>query len=147
MNSLRLLAWLFLPLNKTAGHTINSFRWSSRGLCKPFSTLQPETFCCLSRSLFNFFCLFLFFFLRTLKIHMMADKAKDDSYSSLIHPPAHHHWDIYLQLCIWGDSVLLLIAEHVINRLLKREAWVFSIRGLILDKIVGKDRNPLSTMW
>ena len=86
-------------------------------------------FCCLRPFFVQLFCFFylFFFFLRTLKIHRMADKGKDDSYSSLLLLPAHHHSDIYLQLCFWGDSALLLIATRVINRLLKREARVFSI--------------------
>ena len=33
-------------------------------------------------------------------------------------PPAHEHWDIYLQLCMWDDYHVFLIATLVFTRLL-----------------------------
>ena len=34
-------------------------------------------------------------------------------YSILLHPPAHKHWDIYLQLRMWDDYHIFLIAQHL----------------------------------
>ena len=39
-------------------------------------------------------------------------------YSSLTLPPAHEHWYIYLQLCIWDDYHVFSIATLVFTRLL-----------------------------
>ena len=38
-------------------------------------------------------------------------------YSTLPFPPTHEHWDIYLQLCIWDDYHVFLIATLVFTRL------------------------------
>ena len=42
-------------------------------------------------------------------------------YSSLPLPSTHEHSDIYLQLCIWDDCHVFLIASLVITRLLLHE--------------------------
>ena len=39
-------------------------------------------------------------------------------YSTLPLPPAHEHSDIYLQLCMWDDYHIFLIATLVFTRLL-----------------------------
>ena len=39
-------------------------------------------------------------------------------YSTLPLPPAHEHWDIYLQLCMWDDYHVFLIATLVFTTLL-----------------------------
>ena len=39
-------------------------------------------------------------------------------YSTLPLLPAHEHWDIYLQLCIWDNYHVFLIAKLVFTRLL-----------------------------
>ena len=39
-------------------------------------------------------------------------------YSTLPLPPAHEHWDIYLQLCMWDDYPEFLIATLVFTRCL-----------------------------
>ena len=44
-------------------------------------------------------------------------------YSTLPLPPAHEHWDIYLQLCMWDDYHVFLIATLVFNRLLLHEIY------------------------
>ena len=44
-------------------------------------------------------------------------------YSTLPLPPAHEHWDIYLQLCIWDDYHVFLIAMLVFTRLLLDEFY------------------------
>ena len=44
-------------------------------------------------------------------------------YSSLPHPSAHEHWDIYLQLCTWDDYHVFLIAMLVFTRLLLDEIY------------------------
>ena len=42
-------------------------------------------------------------------------------YSTLPLSPAHEHWDIYLQLCMWDDYHVFLIATLVFTRLLLDE--------------------------
>ena len=44
-------------------------------------------------------------------------------YSTLPLPLAHEHSDIYLQLCMWGDSHVFLIATLVFTRLLLYEIY------------------------
>ena len=44
-------------------------------------------------------------------------------YSTLPLPPAHEHWDIYLQLCMWDDYHVFLIAALVLTRLLLDEIY------------------------
>ena len=44
-------------------------------------------------------------------------------YSTLPLPPAHEHWDIYLQLCMWDDYHVFLIATLVFTRLLLDEIY------------------------
>ena len=44
-------------------------------------------------------------------------------YSSIPLPPAHEHWDIYLQLCMWDDYYVFLIATLVFTRLLHGEIY------------------------
>ena len=39
-------------------------------------------------------------------------------YSTLPLPPAHEHWDIYSQLCMWDDYPEFLIATLVFTRCL-----------------------------
>ena len=40
-------------------------------------------------------------------------------YFTLPLPPAHRHWDFYLQLCKWDDYHVLLIAPLVFTTLLR----------------------------
>ena len=44
-------------------------------------------------------------------------------YSTLPLPPAHEHWHIYLQLCMWDDYHVFLIATLVFARLLLDEIY------------------------
>ena len=44
-------------------------------------------------------------------------------YSTLPLPPAHEHSDIYLQLCMWDDYHVFLIATLVLTRLLLDEIY------------------------
>ena len=44
-------------------------------------------------------------------------------YSTLPLPPAHEHWDIYLQFCMWDDYHVFLIATLVFTRLLPDEVY------------------------
>ena len=44
-------------------------------------------------------------------------------YSTLPLPPAHEHSDIYLQLCMWDDYHIFLIATFVLTRLLLVEVF------------------------
>ena len=50
-------------------------------------------------------------------------RAGTNFYSTLPHPPAHEHWDIYLQLCIWDDYHVFLIVTLVFTRLLLDEIY------------------------
>ena len=44
-------------------------------------------------------------------------------YSTLPLPPAHEHWDNYLQLCIWDYYHVFLITTLVFTRLLLNEIY------------------------
>ena len=44
-------------------------------------------------------------------------------YSTLPLPPAHKHSDIYLELCMWVDYHIFLIAPLVFTRLLLDEIY------------------------
>ena len=44
-------------------------------------------------------------------------------YSTILLPPTHKHLDIYLQLCIWYDYHVFLIATLVFSRLLLDENY------------------------
>ena len=44
-------------------------------------------------------------------------------YFTLPLPPTHEHWDIYLQLCMWDDYRVFLIATLVFTRLLLDEIY------------------------
>ena len=52
-------------------------------------------------------------------------------YSTLPLPPAHEHSDIYLQLCMWDDYHIFLIAPLVFTRLLLDEIFTLSNYHLI----------------
>ena len=72
--------------------------------------------------------IFLFFSIRVFFTH--TDDSQDSRgregtifYSTLPLPPAHEHWDIYLQLCMWDDYQLFLIATLVFTRLLLNEIY------------------------
>ena len=63
-----------------------------------------------------FFYLFIFFFLSGFSF-TNTDNSPDNRrregtifYSTLRFSPAHEHWDIYLQLCMWDDYHVFLIA-------------------------------------
>ena len=55
-------------------------------------------------------------------------------YSTLSLPPAHEHWDIYFQLCMWDDYHVFLIATLVFTRLLLDE--ISSLIKLALDWLI-----------
>ena len=71
----------------------------------------------------------LFFF--SIKVFFTGTDDSQDSkgregtifYSSIPLPPAHEHWDIYLQLCMWDDYYVFLIATLVFTRLLHGEIY------------------------
>ena len=69
-------------------------------------------------------------------------------YSTLPLPLAHEHSDIYLQLCMWGDYHVFLIATLVFTRLLLYEIyhitelpfdWLIddAMFACLLDEIIG----------
>ena len=55
-------------------------------------------------------------------------------YSTLPLPPAHEHWDIYLQLCMWDDYHVFLIATLVFTRLLLDE--IYHLIELLFDWLI-----------
>ena len=76
-----------------------------------------------------FFYLFIFFFLSGFSF-TNTDNSPDNRrregtifYSTLRFSPAHEHWDIYLQLCMWDDYHIFLIAPLVFTRLLLDEIY------------------------
>ena len=63
------------------------------------------------------------FLSQTLTIHSTAGEGGDHLYSSLPIPIAHDNSDIYLQLCMWGDHHVFLIASFLVTRLLLDEIY------------------------
>ena len=90
-----------------------------------FWGLKFRAFSDLSSYKSNFF----FFFLSGFSI-TDTDDSQDSRgmegtffYSTLPLPPAHEHSDIYLQLCMWDDYHVFLIATLVFTRLLLDEMY------------------------
>ena len=54
-------------------------------------------------------------------------------YSTLPLPPVHEHWDIFLQLCMWDDYHVFLIATLVFTRLLLDEVYHYRITIWVID--------------
>ena len=81
----------------------------------------------------NIFYLRLSYFFVSIRVYFTDTEDAQESrgrketifYSTLALPPAHEHWDIYLQLCMWHDYHILLIAPLVFNRLLLDEIYHF----------------------
>ena len=64
------------------------------------------------------------FLSQTLTIHRTTGNSKGTVfYSTQSLPSAHEHWDIYLQLCMWDDYQIFLIATLVFTRLLLDEIY------------------------
>ena len=64
------------------------------------------------------------FLSQTLTIHMTARGERGTIfYSTLPLPRAHEHRDIYLQLCVWDDYHVFVIATLVLTRLLLDEIY------------------------
>lgn len=63
-------------------------------------------------------CIFIKFSFTELTILRQQGKGDAIFYSSLLLPPAHEHWDAYLQHCIWVDCLVFLIVVPVITKLL-----------------------------
>ena len=58
-------------------------------------------------------------------------------YSILPLPPAHEHWDIYLELCMWDDYHVFLIATLVFTRLLLDKIYqLIKLPLHILDELI-----------
>ena len=55
--------------------------------------------------------------------HNSKGRERTIFYSTLPLPPAHEHSDIYLQLCMWDDYHIFLIAPLVFTRLLLDEIY------------------------
>ena len=83
-----------------------------------------KSFSWKERELFFFYQGFLS---QILTIHRTAREGRGHFgtffYSTLPLPPAHEHWDIYLQLCMWHDYHIFLIATLVFTRLLLDEIY------------------------
>ena len=69
----------------------------------------------------NFFFLSRFSFTYTNDSQDSRGREGTIFYFTLPRPPAHEHWDIYLQLWMWGDYHVFLIATLVFTRLLLDE--------------------------
>ena len=79
----------------------------------------------------NYVKFFLFFF--SIRVFFTDTEDSQNSrgregtvfYSTLPPPSANEHWDIYLQLCMWDDYHIFLIAAFVFTRLLRDEIYHF----------------------
>ena len=87
-------------------------------LHQPKIYLLPPTPSPLPPSKLNFFFLLGLSFTDTNDSGDSRVRERTISYSTLPLPLAHKHSDIYLQLCMWDDYHMFLIAPLVLNRLL-----------------------------
>ena len=67
------------------------------------------------------FLLFCFFFKGFLSRPLTTHRIAGEGRGPFFIPPAHEHSEIYLQLCIWDDYHMFLIATLVFTRLLLDE--------------------------
>ena len=79
----------------------------------------------LPRSALYIFCSIRVFFTDTDDSQGSRGREGTIFYLTLPLSPAHEHWDIYLQLCMWDDYYALLIATLVFTRLLLDEIYHF----------------------
>ena len=95
--------------------------------------LLPEKLknCILNEKLNPFFFLSGFFFRDTDNSQDSRGREGTIFYSTLPLPPAHEHSDIYLQLCMWDDYHIFLIAPLVFTRLLLDE--IYHLIELLFD--------------
>ena len=95
--------------------------------------LLPEKLknCILNEKLNPFFFLSGFFFTDTDNSQDSRGREGTIFYSTLPLPPAHEHSDIYLQLCMWDDYHIFLIARLVFTRLLLDE--IYQLIELLFD--------------
>ena len=82
---------------------------------------------------FNFFSIRVFF---TDTDNSQGSRGMEGTifYSTLPFPPTHEHWDIYLQLCMWDDYHVFLIATLVFTKLLLDE--IYHLIGLPFEWLI-----------
>ena len=73
----------------------------------------------------QFFFLSEFSFTETEDLQDSRRRKRIIFYSTLPLPPAHEHWDIYLQLCMWDNYHVFLIVTFVFTRMLLGEFYDF----------------------
>ena len=79
-----------------------------------FSSYGYSSYSSISGSLLNLFSLSIrVFFHRHWRFTGQSRKGGDHLLFTIPLPPAHEHWDIYLQLCKWDDYHVFLIATLV----------------------------------
>ena len=85
-----------------------------------------ETNCIYTKANFNKNVVYIYIYIYIyIKVFFTDTDYSQDSrgmegpifYSTLPLPPAHKHWDIYLQLCMWDDYHVFLISMFVFTRL------------------------------
>ena len=93
-------------------------KWS---VCK-ISVKNIQLYSCWSSSKFFFF-LSSFFFTNIDYSNDSSGKEGTIFYSTLPLPPVHEHSDIYLQLCMWDNYHVFLIATLAFTRLILDEIY------------------------
>ena len=78
----------------------------------------PVTNALSKRLLVSFFCLSRFSFTNTDDSQDSRGREETIFYSTLPLPPAHEHSHIYLQISMWDDCHIFLVAPLVFTRLL-----------------------------
>ena len=91
-----------------------NYRLQKAGLLKSVKIPLSEHF---------FFFLSGFYFTETDDSQDWRGREGTIFYFTLPLPPAHEHSDIYLQLCMWDDYHIFLIASFVFTRLLLDEIY------------------------
>ena len=82
----------------------------------------------------KFFFLLMVFFHRHWRIKGQKGKGGDHLSFTLPLPPAHEHWEIYLQLCMWDGYHISLIVTLAFTRLLLDE--IYHLIQLLFDWLI-----------
>ena len=109
------------------------------------SNLNSAPSCKLGKNTVRFAHVLLFHFISLFFLSGFSFTDTDDSqdsrgregtifYSTLPLPPAHEHSEIYLQLCMWDDYHIFLMAPLVFTRLLLDE--IYHLNELLFDWLI-----------
>ena len=113
---------ILIQFNSTEMRLVNSWSWNGRVWVgwKGFNYVNHDEWRWSRQTAWpsKFFCSIRVFFTDTENSQDSRGRERTIFYSTLALPPAHEHWGIYSQLCMWDGYHVFLIATLVFTRLL-----------------------------